>query len=81
VIYSQFVVQVNYELRFPIRFIFVEDPVVAKFSSRAEVTVNDAPEFIRNVDMAIDLLDGTSTGETITNFFDKIKSFVGKFSK
>jgi len=59
----------------------VEDPVVAKFSSRAEVTVNDAPEFIRNVDMAIDLLDGTSTGETITNFFDKIKSFVGKFSK
>ena len=80
VLYSQFVVQVNYELRFPIRFIFVEDPVVAKFSSRSEVTVSDAPEFIRNVDMAIDLLDGTKGGDYIKNLFDKINAFVGKFS-
>ncbi len=80
VVYSTFVVQVNYEIKFPIRFIWDESPTVIKMSSRAEVPVNDAPEFIRNVDMAVDLLDGTSTGDTIKSIFDKINEFIGRFS-
>ena len=81
VVYSTFVVQVNYEVKFPIRFLGASNPTIAKLSSRAEVAVNDAPEFIRNVDMVVDLLDGTKTAENIQAIFDKINSFIEKFTK
>lgn len=81
VVYSTFVVQVNYEIKFPIRFLMDNEPVIAKLSSRAEVSVSDSPEFIRNVDMVVDLLDGTDTAENIKGIFDKINSFIEKFSK
>lgn len=79
VVYSTFVVQVNYEVNFPISF-FGATPTAARLSSRAEVSVNDAPEFIRNVDMVVDMLDGTSTAKTIKGFFDKINTFINKFA-
>ncbi len=81
VVYSTFVVQVNYEVKFPIRFLGAENPTIAKLSSRAEVAVNDAPEFIRNVDMVVDLLDGSKTAENIKSIFDKINGFIDKFTK
>lgn len=81
VLYSTFTVQVNYEIKFPIRFLGDENPTIARLSSRSEVAVNDAPEFIRNIDMAVDLLDGTSTGDTIKSIFDKINGFISQFSK
>jgi len=80
VVYSTFVVQVNYEVKFPIRFLGAENPTIAKLSSRAEVSVNDAPEFIRNVDMVVDLLDGTKTSDNIKGIFDKINEFIKKFT-
>ena len=80
VIYSTFVVQVNYEIKFPIRFLGSESPTIIKLSSRAEVPVSDSPELIRNVDMVVDLLDGTSTGDTIKGIFEKINGFIGQFS-
>ena len=81
VVYSTFVVQVNYEIKFPIRFLMESEPVIARLSSRSEVSVSDAPEFIRNVDMVVDLLDGTDTSENIKGIFDKINGFIEKFSK
>ncbi len=81
VVYSTFIVQVNYEVKFPIRFLGDTSPTIAKLSSRAEVSVNDAPEFIRNVDMVVDLLDGTKTSENIKGIFDKINGFIQKFTE
>lgn len=81
VVYSTFVVQVNYQIRLPISFMGEQAPPVLKFSSRAEVPVSDAPEFIRNVDMAVDLLDGTKTGDTIKSIFEKINGYINNFSK
>ncbi len=80
VVYSTFVVQVNYEVKFPIRFFGEANPTIARLSSRAEVAVNDAPEFIRNVDMVVDLLDGTKTAESVNSIFSKINEFIKKFT-
>lgn len=80
IIYSTFVVQVNYEVKMPIAFLGDDYPTVVKMSSRAEVPVSDAPEFIRNVDMAVDLLEGTATGEAIQKMFTKAGEFIRKFS-
>ncbi len=80
VVYSTFIVQVNYEIRFPIRLWGQDSPMIAKLSSRAEVSVNDAPEFIRNVDMVVDFFDGTTTGEKVSDTFERINSFIDKFS-
>ena len=81
VVYSTFVVQVNYKVKLPIAFLGEDSPTIISMSSRAEVPVSDAPEFIRNVDMAVDLLDGTTVGDTIKGIFDKINSFINQYSE
>lgn len=80
-IYSTFSVEVTYEVKFPIKFLGENTPTILKWNSRAEVSVNDAPELIRNIDMVQDLFEGTEAGDKIKNAFDKINSFIGKFSK
>jgi Flp pilus assembly protein TadG len=80
-IYSTFSVEVNYEVKFPIKFFGSNEPTILEWNSRAEVSVNDAPEFIRNIDMVQDLFEGTAAGEKIKSAFKKINSFIGKFSK
>lgn len=80
VVYSTFVVQVNYEIKMPIAFLGDDYPTIAKMSSRAEVPVSDAPEFIRNVDMAVDILEGTKAGDAIKKIFTKAGEFINKFS-
>lgn len=79
-LHSTFIVQVNYELKFPIRFLMESQPTIIRLSSRAEVSVNDSPEFIRNVDMVVDLLEGTGLGEKIKGIFDKINGVIKKFA-
>ena len=81
VLYSTFVVQVDYEIKFPIRFLGESSPTIMKLSSRAEVAVNDVPEFIRNVDMVVDLVEDTGVGKGVANMFKKINSFIDEFSK
>ena len=81
VLYSTFVVQVNYEIKFPIRFLGGSSPTIMKLSSRAEVAINDVPEFIRNVDMVVDLVEDTGVGKGIADMFNKINSFIGQFGK
>lgn len=80
VVYSTFIVQVNYQVKLPIRLMGGALPTVATLSSRAEVSVNDSPEFIRNVDMVVDLLDGNQAAENIKGFFDKINNFISGFA-
>ena len=80
VLYSKFVVQVHYEIKFPIRFIFENDPTILKISARSEVSVSDSAEFVRNADMVVDLLEDTKLGETISGIFSKINEFISKFS-
>lgn len=79
VVYSTFVVQVNYKVKFPIRFLGDEYPTIAQLSSRAEVSVDDSAEFIRNVDMVVDLFEGTKTADTVKSVFKKINDFIGQF--
>lgn len=81
ILYSTFVVQVNYEVKFPIRFLNDENLTIAKMSARAEVPVSDTDEFIRNVDMAVDLLEDTKAGQTIKGIFEKIGSFINSFAQ
>lgn len=81
VLYSTFVVQVNYQIKFPIRFMGEESPTVYTFSARAEVPVSDTAEFIRNIDMVVDLVERTSAGESIKGFFEKINGFIEQFTE
>lgn len=79
-LYSSFVVQVTYQVKIPISFMDTSSPTILKMSSRAEVPVGDTDEFIRNIDMAVDLLERTSLGEKIESVFDKVTSFINKFA-
>ena len=79
VLYSTFVVQVNYEVKLPFRY-FNQDISIAKMSARAEVPVSDTDEFIRNVDMAVDFVADTGVGQKISGVFEKMKSFIDKFA-
>ena len=81
ILYSSFVVQVNYEVKFPIRFLDDDRLTIARMSARAEVPVNDTDEFIRNVDMAVDLLEDTKGGRAIQGVFEKIGGFINSFSQ
>jgi len=81
ILYSTFVVQVNYEVKFPMRFLDDDNLTIAKMSARAEVPVNDVDEFIRNVDMAVDLLENTKAGQTIKGVFEKVGSFINSFAQ
>lgn len=78
VVYATFSVQVHYSLTFPIRYLGESSPTILKLSSRSEVPVNDAPEFIRNSDMAVDLLKDTKLGKTISDMFSKVSGFIEK---
>lgn len=86
-IYSTFSTEVTYEVTFPIRFFGEKETTVLKMASCANVAVNDAPEFIRNVDMAEDLVKDL-IGEEIEKFskamkskFTSINNFLGSLVK
>lgn len=55
VVYQTYEVTVNYQLKFPIRFIFSKDVVLLNMTAHEETPVIDTSEFIRNVDMAVEL--------------------------
>lgn len=79
-LYSTFVVQVNYKVQIPISFMDAGKPTILKMSSRAEVPVSDTDEFIRNIDMAVDLLEDTKAGNTIASIFQKVTDFINTFA-
>lgn len=79
--YSAVTAQINYEVTIPIGAFFSENLTLFRLSSRAEVTVNDTAEFIRNADFAYDLITRTKVGQTIAGVFQKVGSFIEKFAK
>jgi hypothetical protein len=79
-LYSTFVVQVNYEVKFPISFMDMSKPTLLRMSSRAEVPVSDTDEFVRNIDMAVDLIEETKAGKAIENIFKKVTDFINTFA-
>lgn len=81
VLYSTFSVEYEYAIPFPIRFFDSKETHIAELSARAEVSVNDTAEFIRNTDMVVDLLNGTKFANKIESLFGKINEFISKFAK
>jgi hypothetical protein len=77
---STFVVQVNYQVQLPISFMDMSKPILLRMTSRAEVPVSDTDEFIRNIDMAVDLIEDTKAGKAIANIFSKVGSFITNFA-
>lgn len=80
VLYSTFSVEVEYQIKFPIRFLGEDTPTVISAASRAEIPIGDAAEFIRNTDMAVDFIEDTIVGQKIVGVFSKINSFISEFA-
>lgn len=80
ILYSTFSVEVQYEIRFPIKFLGAEAPPILTVNSRAEVPTNDTAEFIRNTDMVIDLLYKNKVVQKISDVFGKINGFISSFA-
>lgn len=55
VLYQTYVVDVEYDLKFPIKLIFFDHDWILQMSSREEAPITDQSEFIRNIDWAIDI--------------------------
>ncbi|MGN0480841.1 MAG: TadE/TadG family type IV pilus assembly protein [Lachnospiraceae bacterium] len=81
IVYSTFSVQIDYTFRFPIKLPGADDWEILKYRSRAEVPVDDSAEFIRNVDMVIDMFHNTKIGISISSAFNKINEFLTYFTK
>lgn len=81
VLYSTFSVEVKCEIEFPIKFLGRATPSMLNITSRSEVAVNDAAEFIRNTDMFIDYFADSKLGQSIKGVFDKINDFITTFAR
>lgn len=80
IIYQTYVVEISYKLQFPIKFIFQDENISLDMNSKDEVPVIDTPEFIRNVDMAVDYAEHTevySAGAAkYTEVYQKVHDFI-----
>lgn len=79
VLYGDFVVEASYQIKFPIKFIGSDNLMIFKASSCSQASVTDVPEFVRNVDFACDILDGTSFAAKVKNIFQKVNDLINKF--
>lgn len=75
---STFSVDVSYRIQFPIRFIGSDRPTVLKIHSQTTVPVTDTPEFMQNVDMAMDFFDSSGMSEKLNKMVSQVKKFFGK---
>lgn len=78
ILYATYVIQVDYEISFPLKFIFEDDYYKLKFTSRAELPAVDSAEFIRNTDMIIDYMEHSEGGVGI---LEKISDGIGKLNE
>lgn len=81
IVYSTFSVEVEYQIELPIKMLGSNKAYLIRNSARAEIPVNDTPDFIRNTDMAMDYLEDTKAGKSISSMFGKINEFIGNFTK
>ena len=75
---STFSVDVSYRIQFPIRFMGSDRQTVLKIHSQTTVPVTDTPEFIQNVDMAMDFFDSSGMSEKLNKMVSQVKKFFGK---
>lgn len=73
--YDAFVVEVSYNIQFPIRFIGSENPLVFKLKSKAVASATDTDEFIRNTDMILDYYESTGMRDKVQEVVEKVKGF------
>ncbi|MCR5342268.1 MAG: hypothetical protein K6E70_02745 [Butyrivibrio sp.] len=82
-LYQTYIVEASYDLKFPIKLIFFNDSWTLSMTAREEIPVTDQAEFIRNIDMAVDYIERTDTGNGIIEQFSRIKNkfddFIDKF--
>ena len=69
---------VSYQIKFPLRFLGDNNPVVLKIHSACVAPVTDTPEFIQNVDMAKDFADSSGLTEKLNKMVSSVKEFLGK---
>ncbi len=78
-IYQSLKVDVVYEIKFPIRFIFFNEATVLKMCSSAETPVCDSAELVLNTNMVIDFIEHTGLDEKFNEIVGKLKGAVSKF--
>jgi len=80
ILYQTFSVDINYQIKIPLKMLWEKDFYVIKITSHATAPVNDTAEFVRNADMVVDLMQGTKIGNSIANAFKKVNNFVSNFA-
>ncbi len=75
--YDTFVVEVTYDIKFPIRFIGSNDPLLFQLHSKAIASAADTDEFVRNTDMVLDYYENTGMKDKVQEVIKKVKSFFG----
>lgn len=68
---------VSYQIKFPLRFLGDNNPVVLNIHSTCVAPVTDTPEFIQNVDMAKDFADASGLSEKLDKMVSAVKEFLG----
>lgn len=76
--YSIVTADVQYKIQFPIRFLGASRPTVLSLQSHCVVPVTDTPEFIQNVDMAVDYADSTGLTEKLQKLKANVEKFLGR---
>lgn len=72
---STFSVDVSYRIKFAIRFMGDEEPTILLIHSQVTVPVTDTPEFISNVDMAMDFFDSSGLSRKLGELRSKVSQF------
>lgn len=77
-LYQSIRFEVTYQVKFPIRMIFVSSPTIMKFTSADEAPINDSSEFVLNTNMVLDYYESTGLKDKVDGFVLKIKDFFNK---
>jgi len=81
-VYSKLKLNVDYQIKMPIRLLFTDHDFVVDMSSTIDVPVSDVPEFIRNVDYVDDLVQKYTGAEGgIATPMNKIKEKIKQFGE
>lgn len=79
-VYQTISIDLDYQVKFPIKMIFSNEATVIHFTSHDEAAVSDASELVRNINMAEDFIDRTGivdkVKEKISKLTDGVKSFL-----
>lgn len=75
VLYYTFTAEADYSVKIPLRFMGTDPPVLLRLTSRTQVPVSDAAEFINNVNMALDYYESSGVAAKVNEAIGKVKEF------